>query len=261
MESIFRSLKKNVLFFLYIATITCPTKAENNLVDLVIYSYNRPLQVYALLESIETFVQGTGQISIICKATTTDYEAAYKIVEQNFPFAQFFMQNNSLDGKDFKPLVKQCAFDTPNDYVSFIVDDVIVTDNIDLCYCVKMLKKTKAYGFYLRNGKNTTYSFMGKRETPVPPHKIVEKDLYIWKFRDGIRHHWNYPNSNDMVVYKKSDIEDSLMSLKFNSTIYEGPWSCKTDPNKYGLFFDHSKMVNVSMNLVIDKKMFYNLDI
>ena len=95
---------------------------------------------------------------------------------------------------------------------------------------------------------------MGKRDTPVPPHTHVQGNVYMWKFKDGIRHHWNYPNSNDFVVYKKSDIKNDLMSLNFTNTYYEGHWHEKKDSNKYGLFFDHSKMVNVSVNLVIDEK-------
>jgi len=223
-------------------------------VDLVIYSYNRPLQLYALLESLETYVEGMGQVSIICKAGNSEYKDAYKCVEQDFEFADFFLQDNCLNGEDFKPLVKYCAFDSPNKYVSFLVDDIIITDYIDLSYCVQMLKKTKAYGFYLRLGENTTYSFMGKRETPVPPHTHVESDVYMWQFRDGIRHHWNYPNANDMVIYKKSDIQRDLLSLEFTNTYYEGHWHGKRDSNKYGLFFEHSKMVNISINLVINEK-------
>ena len=230
------------------------TPCEKNLVDLVIYSYNRPLQLYALLESLEKYVMGAGEVSVIYKAGNDNYSKAYKQLSLDFPAIIFFEQNNALEGDDFKPLVIHCAFESPHKYVSFLVDDIIITDKIDLEYCVQMLKNTGAYGFYLRLGKNIAYSDMAKIALPLPSYTIVEDGVNMWRFRDGIEHYWSYANINDMTVYKKSDIRNDLLSISFKTTFYEAAWHAKSDPNKFGLFFDHSKMVNISINLVIDKK-------
>ena len=221
-------------------------------VDLVIYSCNRPLQVYALLESIDEFVIGAGEISIIYRADNNAFTLGYKKVEKDFPNMTFFKQGPN-PYTDFKSFVMHCAFETPNDYVCFLVDDIVIKDYVDLTDCTYWLEQTDAYGFYLRLGKNVTENYTAKRKTPMPPNTKVAENVYMWKFSDANGPSWDFPNTNDMTIYKKTDIKKDLESItEFQSTNYERSWSRKADHSKYGLCYEQSKMVNISANLVQD---------
>ena len=58
--------------------------------DFVIFSYNRPLQLYAFLESIEKYVAGIGSIQVIYRVSDDSYEEGYKVVKKEFLFGNFF---------------------------------------------------------------------------------------------------------------------------------------------------------------------------
>src|SRR5271154_2417996 len=53
--------------------------------DLIIFSYDRPLQLYAFLESVQRYVTGIGQTSIIYRTSGQDFDAGYQIVQSTFP--------------------------------------------------------------------------------------------------------------------------------------------------------------------------------
>ena len=47
---------------------------ENNNVDIIIFSYDRPLQLYAFLESIDQYCVGVGKCFVLYRASDKDYE-------------------------------------------------------------------------------------------------------------------------------------------------------------------------------------------
>lgn len=236
------------LFCIHTAKSVCVQQTNDLDVDFVIYTFDRPMQVYALLESAEKYLQGLGEAFVICRASSKKLYEAYKKVESRFHWAKFLYQGNKPH-QDFKPLMIKAAFQSPNKYLMFGVDDIIIKDFIDLHFCTQKLEETGAYGFYLRLGKNINRCYSEKKITPVPPHTKICDDVYAWTFKDGAGD-WRYPNSNDMTVYRKNDIKGDLESLKITSTAYEGPWASKAIFNKKGLFFTESKIVNIPLNIV-----------
>jgi len=49
--------------FLWLLFFTLPLRASEK-VDLVIFSFDRPLQLYALLESCEEYMKGLGDVHV-----------------------------------------------------------------------------------------------------------------------------------------------------------------------------------------------------
>ena len=75
-------------------------KAEK--ADLIIFSYNRPLQLYALLESVQKDVTGLGETTVLYRADGP-FAAGYEKVKAAYPQVQFRAQG--IDpASDFKPL-------------------------------------------------------------------------------------------------------------------------------------------------------------
>src|SRR3990167_3919378 len=228
-------MSKKILLMLLLNTLLI-----NCNVDFVIYSYDRPMQLYALLESMKkNIIGGLGEVHIIYRSSNNRYSTAYDNVIKSFNDFKFHKQGKRPQA-DFKPLVIKSAFESPNEYVSFVVDDIILKDKCNLNTCIKYLNCTNAYCFLLRLGKNINRCYTMKIDTPMPSSfKNIGEDIFIWTFKDGLGD-WNFPSNNDMTIYKKSDIRKSLEEIEqiyFTNTFYEPYWCTKTDRNLQGLCF------------------------
>jgi len=230
-----------------------PKQVEPTPVDMIVFSYNRPLQLFALLESTERYVENVGTIFVLYRSDNERFTAAYRQVQKVFPSVQFIKQDEACNGADFQPLLKEVIAQTPHPYLMFAVDDIIVTDAINCKVCVDALQKTHAHGFFLRLGTQLTHSFMQNNAAqPLPPLLQLEPDLYAWHFRDG-KGDWAYPNSVDMVIYPKEWVEQFVANESFhNPTTLESLWFDPqyVDFNKMGLCYAQSKLVNIPLNVV-----------
>lgn len=239
--------KVNSYFYIFIFFV-CYLLGDQK-VDLIVFSYNRPMQLWALLEGIDKYINGLGARYVICRADA-EFKNAYKDVEDRYKNFNFLYQGNNPK-LDFKPYLLKAFKSEANKYIMFAVDDIIVKDYIDLNKCINCLEKYKAYAFFLRLGKNIDYCFMTKTNTPVPSFINVEEGVNLYKFSSGSCD-WRYPNNNDMTIYRKIDIVSFFKNANYSSTGYEGLWSIKANLNQLGLFFDKSKILNLSINLVGD---------
>jgi hypothetical protein len=224
-------------------------KIENKTADLVIFSFDRPLQLYAFLESTEKFVKGLDQISVIYRCSEEKFQQGYDQVRERFKQVKFLPQGKD-PAKDFKPLFLQATFKTPSPYIVFAVDDIIVKNPVDLHACAELIEKTGAFGVFLRLGTHVDYCYMRNAVQKIPPSWEIEKGIFAWQFKQG-EHDWKYPCSVDMSVYKKSEIEEVLSKIDFhNPNLLESRWALKAKYHKIGLYFDEAKVVNIPLNIV-----------
>lgn len=222
--------------------------AKPQAADLVVFSYDRPLQLYAFLESAEKYLTGVNAMHVIYRVNDETYEAGYQAVKERFPTV-LFQRQSEKPREDFKPLVLEAVYgQSPSPYVLFAVDDIIIKDAVDLQECAVALERQKAWGFFLRLGKNISYSYMMNQ--PSPPPSFSEKgELLTWKFGEGVVE-WAYPNNVDMTLYRKDDIRQFLTAEAYaNPNELEFIWTRYADSTKCGLAFQQSKIVNVPLNL------------
>jgi glycosyltransferase involved in cell wall biosynthesis len=221
-------------------------------VDLVAFSYNRPMQLYALLESLQKHVTGLRKIGIIYREDDS-FVSGYDLVKKSFPEVVFFKQSNERPKEDFKPLVLEATFGEFGkgaSYIVFAVDDMIITDKIDIQKGIKDLQEAHAYGLYYRLGKHIDYCYTQDYVSGVPELIEVGNGSFAWQFKQGSGD-WNYPNSVDLVLYNKNDIKQVVEGMKYTfPNNFEGEWSKHADANKIGLCYERAKMVNVTMNFV-----------
>ncbi len=225
-----------------------------SLADLIIFSYNRPLQLYAYLESVKKHVTHVNQMFVLYRADAP-YEEGYKKLKEMFADVHFVPQSTETPCEDFSPLVLDITFNkniSQANFVLYAVDDIIVKDAIDLNLCMEALNKTHAYGFYFRLGKHVDYCYMQNFTQGIPPLVQVETDVYAWKFSSG-KGDWIYPNTLDMTLYKKDDIKDDLVEkiTFFNPYSMEASWAQIASNDRLGLIHESSKMVNIPINIVI----------
>lgn len=227
--------------------------------DLIVFSYKRPLQLYSFLESATKYINNLNALYIIYRADDEIYYQAYQEVKNNFSDFIYIKQEISKETNNFRELVLAILKNNSSDYILFAVDDIIVKDYIDLSESVDYLEKNHAYGFYLKMGTHLTECYSHKSTTdpkahlqPLPPINLIDKDIYSWNFSEGVKD-WNYPNSVDMVLYRKKDILPVLESFDFTGpNMLEDYWARKFPENKKGLFYELSKVVNIPINVVQD---------
>lgn len=239
-----------VTLLLFISTLFSLAHAKQS--DLVVFSFNRPLQLYSLLESVDKHVSGIKDIYVIYRAGNTEYASAYEEVKKDFPFV-YYLKQSEQPRRDFKPLTLRATFNSLSEYVLFAVDDIIVKDKINLSKDIDLLEKTGAYGFYYRLGKNLNKNYPHNDcAQPLPPLNEVEDKVFAWVIGDGA-YDWGYPNTVDMTLYRKSDIQQALRRLNYyNPNTFESNWWGLTSSvrNRIALCYEYSKIVNLPLNRV-----------
>ncbi len=238
------------------------TTSEPN-VDLIIFSYNRPLQLYAYLESVQKYVTNLKETFLLYRASNDAFEQAYQEVFKKYAHVKLFRQVSQPPQISFKPLLLEIFLKhSHGDYVLFGVDDNLVTDNVDISTCTQALEKTGAYGFYLRHGFNTTqcYTLCIDKDQPLPPLKEVAPDIFAWQFNTGT-YDWNYPNSLDMTLFRKKDIQEPLITMDYKTpNTLDVTWDHIADRTKIGLCFKYAKMLNIPLNIVQENKIDRNME-
>ena len=226
-------------------------KSQNKDVDLLIFSYHRPMQLYACLESLSRYFSGYRQIHVLCRADLSSYRKAYQEVAKAFPHVQFIFQSHEAK-KDFKKLLLKQISSSFSSYLLFAVDDQMAIDFVDLQKCVAKMEETGAYGFYLRLGKEIDYCYQAHQEQKVPKSLVLNGGIYAWSLEQKEGSDWDFPNNLDMTIYRKKDLEGFFRELEYKTpNSLEFSWSKKKiAKDAIGLYFESAKVVNIPLNLV-----------
>ncbi|HEY2810091.1 MAG TPA: glycosyltransferase family 2 protein [Rhabdochlamydiaceae bacterium] len=219
-------------------------------VDIIAFSFNRPMQLYALLESRERYAKNVHKTIVLYRASADEYEEGYAQVRAAFPDVRFVRQSNEAPARDFKPLLLGILNSCEGDFLSFAVDDLLLTDEIDFAYGAKMLQKTGAHCFCYRLGKDVDYCYMMNQAQKIPPLTCVEGDVLAWSFEEGSGD-WNYLNSVDLALYRKKEVVKAWNSYAFTDpNTLETQWYLKGKKKGLGLCHTQTKMVNIPLNEV-----------
>jgi len=217
--------------------------------DLIIFSFNRPLQLYALLESISKYITNLNHIYVLYRTSSDRFEVGYQEISRHFPSITLAKQGNDPRG-DFKPLLLRCFSGSPAEYIMFAVDDDIVKDSVDITRCVQAMQKYNVYGFYLRLGMNITRQYGQNLSIMIPSPVPVEDDILQFSFKHGIGD-WAYPHNLDMTIFKKSDIQSFFRNRHYSSpNTLESAWSGAANLHVYALCYAVSKKFMLPLNIV-----------
>jgi hypothetical protein len=221
-----------------------------NQVDCIIFSYDRPLQLYALLESIAIHVDGLQDIFVIYRSSNPVFESGYKKVKQDFSAVHYMCQGNN-PAKDFKQLTVKAFQQNNTKYVLFAVDDIVVKEDVDLNDVILRMDRHNAYGFYLRLGLHLDYCYALDTKMMVPKVQAFD-GAYTWYF-NAATGDWGYPHTVDMTVYRKKDIAESILHMSYeNPNLLEARWGGRAGQimHRCGLCYETTKIVNLPLNRV-----------
>jgi glycosyltransferase involved in cell wall biosynthesis len=108
-------------------------------VDLVIHSKESPMELYALLESIEQYVSGARTICIYVHAGSEEYERAYQEVATRFPKYRFLPLE-----KSWKELLTEISKSGEANYLLSLARNQIFQKPVDLAPYADALFATRA---------------------------------------------------------------------------------------------------------------------
>lgn len=254
---------KGIQFFLFLGTLCLfgyffHQKYENNhfsneKVDLVVFSYHRPLQLYAFLESLHIYGQNYGHVFVLYRSEKSRFDRAYQDLKSTFKKVQFIKQSNINPAKQFKQEVMDLAFNpvrSRSKYICFAVDDIVIKKPIDFVDAIHGLNTSGAYGFFLRLGKEISDCYMLQLQHVIPPLTLLEDKYLLFTFEKG-NGDWNYPNNLDMTIYRKQDIYPDLKRISFTyPNDLEAVWSEYRENKKKGVCYQNAKIINLPLNVI-----------
>ncbi len=241
---VFNPLRLGVLLFFFL-----PLYSQT---DVVVFSYDRPMQLYALLESMERNVEGIHQLAVIYRSSGSGFSDGYRMVKRAFPRVAYTKQKKRSRGKDFSKALLDAAFGqgAEGKYVLFATDDMVFTKPIDLSMAAEAMDLHGAYAFYFRLGRNITSCYMTAQKTGVPAFEEVGEGLLTWVFEQG-QGDWRYPHNVDGTLYRKEMIEKEVRSLEYTDpSIFESKWAKRARLKQKGICYLSSCVINIPLNRV-----------
>ncbi|HSX12208.1 MAG TPA: glycosyltransferase, partial [Rhabdochlamydiaceae bacterium] len=199
--------------------------------DLVVFSRNRPLHLFAFLESVKQNVKGLGKLTVLYECKDGFFTKAYEEIKTAFPMFEF-----SLVSGDFKKQLLKTVTAFPAHYVFFAEDLSIIKELIDLKVCAEEMEQSGAYGFFLN------------LENPIK-NRIAFGHALAWQFQTVEK-----PFGFTAALYPKKMVINTLNQLTFSDfDSLKQPWTAALDTKKIGLSYEQNKFLEISMKDDLDQ--------
>lgn len=229
------------------------------MIDAIICSKDRPLQLYSLLESIEVNSNNIfSKIKILYKASNQDFKKGYEIVKGRY---DIFSSASQLpcefieDGRSFKESFEK-AFDLTTPLHCLFVDDILFFRKFpaDQKYILDAMKKPDICMFSLRLGLNTNQQKLTAGVSTFDLKRYTTDGVSIKWNRTRIQpwYNYNYALSTDACIYRTHQIY-SLISRESYKNLNELEAKLYTEAYKMPpmmLSCQNSCCVNIPFNLV-----------
>lgn len=244
------------------------------MIHIIIFSFNRALQLEALLASIQKHWQKTEyKLSVLYNTTGGDYQKAYDILQKEYPACEFVKETRKLVGyhcgdycrlfnlmklvkypymrkqkSDFRDLLNNMLATSGCEYTMFLTDDSafikdVVLSTTDLAFIDKNPNQNQ---IALRLGKNIT-----ERPSTIP----LKDSCLEWDFhnhRDA--RSWGYNFSVDAHIYSTKLLHSLLTKI-----IYSNPTTLEANICHYvkmhnlmdhGLTYEYPFILSFPINMV-----------
>jgi hypothetical protein len=216
---------------------------------VLIFSKDRPLQLYCLIESLYKHCNNIEycDISVLYK-TSEVYEELYENITLEFKNIKFIKE------KYFDLDLKKILIFNNLEYTMFLVDDIIFKEDFNINYIIDHLNENKeSLAFSLRLGLNTNYCYALDTNNDIPKYYEYYNDIIKWKVNDSVND-FAYLFSVDGNVFKSDFIKKIVLSNNFpefkSPNKFESILSLISIENSEMSSFKTSKLINVPANRV-----------
>lgn len=165
------------------------------MITVLVFSKDRPLQLNGYLDSLFTFSNiNQKQVYVLYKETET--------IKYDLIISKFFEVNWVKEDIFYKNLLEIVL--KADDYILFGCDDVVIKNNINIFESLYVLKNNaQIFGYSFRLGLNIS---------PYPESVKDNGSHLIWNWTEVTETHWNYPWEVTGTIYRKSDVENIILS-------------------------------------------------
>lgn len=220
------------------------------MIDVIIFSKDRAMQLDLLLRSIKDNFKELSSVNIICKGSNIEFVNGYVSLSKKFPEHNWVSETNLID--DVKVVVNK--FD--KEYCVTFVDDEITTMDHSIKPLIDALDNDKEETIHcasLRLGRNIgDYCYTADIKATKPEFLEIEKGVFKWDWTKGDgRVDFYYPSCINSHVYRTSFLKKWINSINFgNINDLEGSLNSNRDNFKSNMIcLDKSKTVNIANNL------------
>jgi len=219
---------------------------ENKTIQGIIFSKDRPMQLYALLESYLKYCSPTPSVYVLYKISNEKYSVAYNEIKHIF----YDKNIKFIEEKSFREDLINILQNISSEYLFFLVDDIIFKSFFSFEDYFALSDRNN-YILSLRLGSNLSYCYTKSLSQKLPSFK--EKGLFLkWKWRKG-ELDWNYVFSVDGNVYATNEILEMSKKISFKA-----PNSYESNMNTFhyilkrkdGLCYRNSVIINLCLNRV-----------
>jgi hypothetical protein len=217
------------------------------MLDVMVFSRNRALQLYALLESIdEYFDNDKVNVSVLYRYDDDHIGSIEEVIES-------FSAYNFINEINFENQVKD-FLSKKSEYVAFLTDDIIFKDQVNVDQIAEILgSNPQLLTFSLRMGLHIHECWSVNCEQPFPPGQVYSPNMFVWNWSQGA-YDWGYPFSVDGHVFRKNQFHELTKSLKYRNPnsfedVIQGLMHVKDIPQAM-ICYSLSKLVNLPVNRV-----------
>lgn len=234
---------------------TTPAGLEKNItsvksLEIVLFSKDRPLQLLALLESLNHFSEPKILPHIIYNAKDEEYEQAYRSLFKEY--SHLFKAVHADKVLGFRTTLINLIEELQSDNITFLVDDIILKNNLQ--WNELLIFNTSKVTPTIRLAPHLSRCYTTNDEQTLPAFIRWEK-LNWWYWDEG-DHDWHYPLSVDGNIFSREEFLTMTKNIPFkapntlelNLQIYK-----KDFIHRLGCCYDESVIINVPVNKVQDE--------
>ena len=223
-----------------------PNTKKTMLLNVIIFSKDRAMQLHLLLESILlNFNVEDYKLNILYKASNDEYNRGYNTIRDLYP------QFNYKKEESFKTDLLSLFNDS--EYTVFLTDDDIIYQSFKLNNdeLHNIFEISNSSCFSLRLGLNTTNCYTMQKLNKLESYKThsfyhdtdLIEPVISWKVGDGTND-YAYPMSLDGHIFKTEYIKNLCEILEYsNPNLFEGFLSNFGKPDMTIASYEHSKLV------------------
>lgn len=216
------------------------TKCPDTRTECLILSSNNPKGAQQVIESLQTYAQGVGAISLCYQADTQEARNGYHQLINSNKLVNAFTCTEISPKETLYSWVTNC----PTPQILIARDNVVLTEPINLSENIRELERTFAYGFY----------FGIAHDQHLLPDQHIWNDIYAWKFNTA-KHAWC--NHLDMTLLRTQDMQQRIAYLPnvtdIDDFIRQWENDLSLNQSKAGLFFKALKVTGATS--IITKKL------
>ena len=201
--------------------------------DIVLFSEDSPLQLYACLESIYLKLSDVKTVSVLYQGSNSEFDRAYLNLKSEFPKVSFL---NVCDypGHDFGSFLTS-VFKNQREgspYILLADDQIIFDEKIDLHLCVQEMKRVHSdYFFFSLEG-------MIHNQSSPPDALLMKKGIYAWQIGES-------SPPFGVILCNKNIFDLKLSQAIPDFTLFKEHFCAQLSSRNVGLFYEERKTLTI----------------